>query len=137
MRLAYIALILGIGVFLFVQASRSGRAQSVDGPQPTDLKTTQGLLDLIESEDREYLLIDVRTESEYSSGHIPTAVNIPYQDIVERLPEGPKDRLIVVYCRSGSRSSVAQQALRESGYTNVANFGGILDWKGPIAYPDR
>jgi len=80
---------------------------------------------LIDEKNKDYLLIDVRSKGEYASGHIPTAINIPHTQIEKRTNEIPKDRLIVVYCKVGSRSSVAESKLKELGYKNVLNFGGI------------
>ena len=85
------------------------------------------LKELIES-GGEYHLVDVRTPEEYGSGYIPTAVNIPLSTIAENPPAEDKDALIILYCRSGNRSGQAQSILRELGYTNVRNFGGIIDW---------
>lgn len=77
-----------------------------------------------------YVILDVRTHDEYMDGHIPGAVLIPDYDIVNRaekeIPD--KDQLILVYCRSGRRSKLAAEALAELGYTNVKEFGGIIDW---------
>ncbi len=83
------------------------------------------LKELIDEKNEDYLLIDVRTRKEYNTGHIPTAINIPYTQIEKRTNEIPKDRLIVVYCKVGGRSSVAESKLKELGYKNVLNFGGI------------
>jgi rhodanese-related sulfurtransferase len=110
-----------------------------DGTEDSDLSAleqTEGLLELIQDGERDYLLVDVRTSGEYAGGHIPTAVNIPYQNIVEGLPDGPKNRLIIVYCRTGSRSGHAERSLRNAGYSNVVDYGGILSWGGPIEYGD-
>ena len=78
----------------------------------------------------DFILLDVREQDEYDSGHIPGAVLIPYTEIEKRaeaeLPE--KDAQILVYCRSGRRSKIASQSLVNSGYTNVKEFGGIIDW---------
>lgn len=78
----------------------------------------------------DYVVLDVRTPEEYADGHIKGSMLIPYNEIGERaedeLPE--KDKLILVYCRSGRRSKIAAQALAELGYTNVKEFGGIIDW---------
>lgn len=73
--------------------------------------------------------IDVRSAEEYASGHVEGASNIPYTEITARIGEitGDKDDLIYVYCRSGRRSGIAQQALREAGHTNVINLGGLED----------
>lgn len=86
--------------------------------------------------DREsgYIIIDARTQSEYDEGHIPGAILIPEYEIASKADELPKDKdqLILVYCRSGRRSKIAAQALVELGYTNVKEFGGIIDWKYEI-----
>ena len=78
----------------------------------------------------DYVILDVRTQEEYDQGHIPGAIVIPDTEIRARaekvLPE--KDQLILVYCRSGRRSKNAAQILVELGYTNIIEFGGILDW---------
>lgn len=77
-----------------------------------------------------YVILDVRTQEEYDQGHIPGAVLIPDYEIEQAaqdmLPD--KDQLILVYCRSGRRSKNAAQVLAELGYTNIKEFGGILDW---------
>jgi rhodanese-related sulfurtransferase len=95
----------------------------------------EGLAALISAGTTPYILVDVRTPQEFSSGAIPTAVNIPYDSIVDKPPTADKKALIVVYCRSGSRSSMAESMLRRAGYTNVVNFGGISRWKGEIVKP--
>ena len=81
-----------------------------------------------------YVILDVRTPEEYKSGHIPGAVNIPNETIgAEEIPELPdKSQLLLVYCRSGRRSKEAAEKLVALGYTNVVEFGGILDYKGEI-----
>ena len=79
-----------------------------------------------------YIILDVRTPEEYRDGHIPGAINIPNEDIGTKEPsELPdKDQLILVYCRSGNRSKQASRKLAELGYTNIVEFGGIIDWPG-------
>lgn len=81
-----------------------------------------------------YVIIDARTEEEFSEGHIEGAILIPEYEIAERaereIPE--KDTLILVYCRSGRRSKIAADALVTLGYTNVKEFGGIIDWQYEI-----
>ena len=78
-----------------------------------------------------YIIIDARTQEEYDQGHIPGAILIPEYEIADRaekeLPE--KDQLILVYCRSGRRSKIAAEELVKLGYTNVKEFGGIIDWE--------
>lgn len=85
-------------------------------------------------EETGFVLLDVRTQEEYASGHIPGAICIPNETIgSEEIPELPdKDQLILVYCRSGNRSKQASQKLAEQGYTNVVEFGGINGWTGEI-----
>ena len=82
----------------------------------------------------ELIILDVRTEEEFSEGHIPGAILIPDYELAERaeaeLPN--KDQLILVYCRSGRRSKAAAEMLVGMGYTNVKDFGGIIDWKYDI-----
>ena len=85
-------------------------------------------------EETDFVLLDVRTQEEYASGHIPGAICIPNETIgSEEIPELPdKDQLILVYCRSGNRSKQASQKLAEQGYTNAVEFGGINGWTGEI-----
>ncbi len=81
-----------------------------------------------------FVIIDARTEEEFREGHIEGAILIPEYEIAERaekeIPE--KDTLILVYCRSGRRSKIASEALVQLGYTNVKEFGGIIDWQYEI-----
>ena len=81
-----------------------------------------------------YIILDVRRPDEFAAGHIPNAINVPNESIgTTEIPELPdKDQLIMVYCRSGRRSKEAAEKLVKLGYTNVVEFGGILDWKGEI-----
>lgn len=75
-------------------------------------------------------VLDVRTPEEFSQGHIPGAILIPDYELAKRaekeLPD--KNALILVYCRSGNRSRQAANTLLKLGYTNVKDFGGIIDW---------
>ena len=77
-----------------------------------------------------YIVLDVRTQEEYDEGHIPGAVLISHTEIEERAEEvlADKNQLILVYCRSGRRSKMAAEILVELGYTNIREFGGIIDW---------
>ena len=81
-----------------------------------------------------YIILDAREQDEYDEGHIPGAILIPYGEIADRaekeLPD--KDQLILVYCRSGRRSKIAAEELVKLGYTNVKEFGGIIDWEYEI-----
>ena len=77
-----------------------------------------------------YIILDVRTQEEYDQGHIPGATQISHEEIAKKAKEvlTDKEQLILVYCRSGRRSKIAAEALVELGYTNIKEFGGIIDW---------
>ena len=81
-----------------------------------------------------YIILDVRTKEEFAEGHIPGAICVPNETISGEMPEElpEKGQLILVYCRSGNRSKQASKKLAELGYTNIKEFGGIIDWDGEI-----
>ena len=83
-------------------------------------------------EETDYIILDVRTQEEYETAHIPGAICIPNETIeTEDIPELPdKEQLILVYCRSGNRSKQASEKLAKQGYTNIVEFGGINSWTG-------
>ena len=91
--------------------------------------TVQDAKKIMESGE-EHIILDTREQYEFDEGHIPGAILIPYTQIEtlaeEMLPD--KDALILVYCRSGRRSKIASESLVNLGYTNVKEFGGIIDW---------
>lgn len=74
------------------------------------------------------VLLDVRTEQEFQAGHLDGAINIPVQVLEQRWSELPKDKEIVVYCRSGQRSARAQRLLKTHGLTQVFDLGGMGNW---------
>ena len=79
----------------------------------------------------EHIILDTREQEEFDEGHIPNAILIPYTEI-DTMAEGiltDKDAQILVYCRSGRRSKIAAESLAKLGYTNVKEFGGIIDWQ--------
>ena len=80
------------------------------------------------------IIVDVRRQDEYDSGHIPGAILIPNESISDQKPEQLPDlnQIILIYCRSGRRSKEAAQKLADIGYTNIYEFGGIIDWTGDI-----
>ena len=119
------------------------RGQVVDGPdmvrQPDYTQIDQETAkEMMEREDG-HIVIDVRRQDEYDSGHIPGAVCIPNETIGTEPPAGleDKDQIILVYCRSGRRSKEASQKLADMGYRNVYEFGGILDWTGEVVTEDQ
>jgi rhodanese-related sulfurtransferase len=91
--------------------------------------TAQEAKELMDTQEG-YIILDTRTQEEYDQGHIPGAILIPYDEVLEKA-EGiltDKDQLILVYCRSGRRSKIAADDLVKLGYTNIREFGGIIDW---------
>ena len=87
---------------------------------------------VIMEQQTDYIILDVRRPDEFAEKHIPNAINVPNEDIgSEEIAELPdKNQLILVYCRSGRRSKEAAEKLVALGYTNIVEFGGILNWKG-------
>lgn len=81
-----------------------------------------------------HIIVDVRRQDEYDSGHIPEAILIPNESIEKKQPEQlpDYDQIILIYCRSGNRSKQAAQKLADMGYTNIYEFGGINTWTGEI-----
>ncbi len=122
MKYILAAVILFAGAFFFLN---NGSAKN--------LVTYEELQSKLNSK-ASFTLLDVRTLDEYSAGHIPAAVLLPYDEIAQKaeklLPE--KDAEIIVYCRSGRRSAIAADELRKLGYTEVKDFGGISRWQGEL-----
>jgi rhodanese-related sulfurtransferase len=94
-----------------------------------DTITAETAKNIMDSE-KDFVILDTREQYEYDEGHIPGAILIPYTEIINKsediLPD--KDKIILVYCRSGRRSKIAAEYLAGLGYTNVKEFGGIVDW---------
>lgn len=119
--LLMVAVIVG-GLFMFMQNSSAENLMSYE--------KLQAKINAQES----FVLLDVRTLDEYNSGHIPTAVLLPHDEISSKAETlvNDKSKEIVVYCRSGRRSALAAEALTKLGYTNVQDFGGISRWQGAL-----
>jgi rhodanese-related sulfurtransferase len=79
------------------------------------------------------LLVDVRTPAEFAAGHAKGAVNIPFDQIAARAAELPRDRPVVLYCRTGRRSGIAAGELRKLGFTEVYDFQALTAWPGETA----
>lgn len=90
------------------------------------------------TQDDGHVIVDVRRQDEYDAGHIPGVILIPNESIdTEQPAELPDlDQVILIYCRSGNRSKQAAQKLFDMGYTNVYEFGGIIDWTGEVVTED-
>ena len=85
-----------------------------------------------------HVIVDVRRQDEYDAGHIPGAILIPNESIVDERPSELPDleQVILIYCRSGNRSKQAAQKLADMGYLNIYEFGGITTWTGEIVRPE-
>jgi rhodanese-related sulfurtransferase len=121
----------GLVLMLLISLSLFGLTACQDGGNNATYEqiTPQQAKEIMDTE-QEYIIIDARTEEEFAEGHIENAILIPEYEIKDRaekeLPD--KDALILVYCRSGRRSKIASEELVKLGYTNVKEFGGIIDW---------
>lgn len=129
------AIIALVGVFLYQRAQVSFHdveetAATELGYRSITMEEAQGLFEAGGS----YVIVDVRREDEFASGHIPGAINIPNESIGQKHPEQLPDKTqtIYVYCRSGNRSKQASEKLAALGYRDIVEFGGILDWNGDI-----
>jgi phage shock protein E len=133
-----ITLVLAIFVILALAACTAGPAAPTPAPAPVATKidiTQLGLnvdvatVNALQGRD-DVLILDVREQSEYDAGHIPGVTLIPLNDVPNRLSEIPKDKPVIVTCRSGNRSGQATDFLRQQGYTNVHNMtGGLNAWQ--------
>ena len=121
----------GLIIMLLISLSLFGltACQSGDNNATYEQITAEQAKTIMDTE-KGYVIIDARTEDEFAEGHIENAILIPEYEIKDRaekeLPD--KEQLILVYCRSGRRSKIASEELVKLGYTNVKEFGGIIDW---------
>ena len=122
----------GLIIMLLISLSLFGMTacDGENGKASTYEQITAEQAKTIMDTERDYVIIDARTEEEFAEGHIENAILIPEYEIANRaekeLPD--KEQLILVYCRSGRRSKIASEELVNLGYTNVKEFGGIIDW---------
>ncbi len=127
--LAAVFSVSGIGMIRYVNNYyHSDESMMEDDKMTYERIPPQKAKEIMDTE-QGYIILDVRTQAEYSAGHIKGAICLPNENIIdepEMLPD--KDQMILVYCRSGNRSRQAAQKLAEMGYANVLEFGGILDW---------
>lgn len=127
--------ILPLLLVLVIMLAGCGKSDA-DAPNNTYEKITmsEGLARM--KSDENYILLDVRRADEFEAGHIPGAVNLPNEEIgTEEIPSLPdKTQTIYIYCRSGNRSKQAADKLLALGYTNIIEFGGIIDYTGELEY---
>ena len=122
----------GLIIMILISLSLFGLTACGDKTEnpPTYEQITAEQAKSIMDTEKDYVIIDARTEEEFAEGHIENAILIPEYGIATRaekeLPD--KEQLILVYCRSGRRSKIASEELVKLGYTNVKEFGGIIDW---------
>lgn len=132
-----LCLILFVSLFSCTEIGQGQDTDNVTADSKAETDTKIGYLEIsaeeakkLMTENPDAVILDVREADEYNGGHIPGAVLLPYRDIPEKaqtvIPE--KDRMILVYCRSGRRSKIASDSLVALGYSAVYEFGGIIDW---------
>ena len=125
-KLRGLIIMLLISLSLFGMTACDGENGKASTYEQITAKQAKTIMDT----EKDYIIIDARTDEEFAEGHIETAILIPEYEIKDRaekeLPD--KEQLILVYCRSGRRSKIASEELVKLGYTNVKEFGGIIDW---------
>ena len=121
---------------LSTEESEKDPETEVNGETPDIEEEISGIISISPAEvyeiitnDEDYIILDVRTQDEYNEGHLEKALLIPVDKLKERLGELPKDKPIIVYCRSGARSRKAAEILVENGFSQVYDMGGILGWQ--------
>ena len=113
MDLKYLAILITVAVFV----ACSSKGDNLDAEQVQKL-VNEGAT-----------ILDVRTQGEFSGGHVPGAVNIPVQELQQRLGTlEPRDRPVIVYCKKGARASRAKGILQKAGFARVYNLGGMSNW---------
>ena len=135
-----IAVLICIGCFIYKTSKTNKTTTSNNSTTTNAAKINEirhvSMDDIVKimNENKDYVIVDVRTPDEYKEGHIPNAINIPNETINETVYNKLKDKnqLILIYCRSGSRSRQAAYKMQKLGYTNLVDFGGIINWKGKI-----
>ena len=117
-------------LFLLTAMLLVGCAQTNQTQEAVYMNITAEEAKQIMDSEEGYIILDTRTQAEYDEGHIPGAIVISHDEITEKAEEvlTDKNQLILVYCRSGRRSKLAAEALVKLGYTNIKEFGGIIDW---------
>lgn len=130
MRKNIIALFLILSTLVISGCTTLNKEISIKGQEVVTVSRITSEEAKEEMNNNDVIILDVRTEEEYNSGHIENSVLIPIDDLEYKAEEvlTNKEQKILVYCRSGNRSKKAADLLVEMGYTNVYNFGGIKDW---------
>jgi len=139
MRLLHLTSLVLLAVVLAACSAAPAAAPTASPVAPAQTRNLPADIDVATAESLrgqpDVVMLDVRTPEEYAQGHIPGVVPIPLDQVPNRLAEIPKDKTVIVTCRSGNRSNQAAQILREKGYDNVHNMlGGITAWE-KAGYP--
>ena len=126
-----LALLLGYGILVGCSAVKEPAPDVPDEPKNEYKQITQAEAKALMDSETNYIILDTREQYEFDEGHIAGAILIPYTEIETKAESvlTDKEQLILVYCRSGRRSKIAAQSLADLGYTNVREFGGIIDWE--------
>ena len=124
-------------ILMIAIAGCSSKQKNMESKQAVykNVSMAEGLK--IAKQNPDAVIVDVRRDDEYKAGHIPGAVLLTMETITAEtaakvLPD--KNQLLLIYCRSGRRSKIAANTLLDLGYTNIIEFGGILDYKGNLEY---
>lgn len=113
---------LTIGLCFCLSACSSAHQEVIHTIDAAEAKT------MLDQDADAVIVLDVRTQAEYEEGHLPHAQNLPLDAIDQAASLFEKDAVLMVYCRSGARSAQAAQRLKEAGFTNIYDMGGIIDW---------
>lgn len=126
MRSIVVALVVGLGVAVLTPGV--ARAQGAPKPGVVDGAAAKAL---VASGAK---VVDVRTPQEFASGHVPGAINIPYEEVGKRTAEiGPSSTQVVLYCRTGRRSAIAADALKKAGFQDLYDMQSVTNWPGALA----
>ena len=130
----YSLISVAFAVLLLTACSSGGQIMDGEDMVRSYTKISQDQAKAMMEKEDGHIIVDVRRQDEFETGHIPGAICIPNESIGTEQPEElpDLDQIILVYCRSGNRSKQASQKLFDMGYTNVYEFGGIIDWTGAI-----
>ena len=124
-------IVLLLSLVIFTGCSNEGEAVRVESIMVDEVyKISENIDDY-----KDYVIVDVRSVEEFRSGHIKNSVNVPLPNINEI--DIPKDKNIIVYCRSGNRSLTAAGELQKLGYKKIYNMGGIVDWNYELIEGDE
>ncbi len=128
--------ILFLSLLIIVLFGLSGCSPTSKSSGAAHKISTEEAKEMMDSDDS-IIILDVRTQEEYDTDHIPGAILIPYTEITKTVDELIPDHssTILLYCRSGRRSSIAASDLVDLGYSNVYDFGGISDWEYEVYVP--